>query len=133
MINGKPYYVSDISEEDALKYKTTRKLIGVDSKNCMWFERDIFGRSTIQFKFAVEIPESKVIDWTYETCPLPPFTVKRIGTGIYTTAGTIGNEGVFVTEHYYSYKLLGEKYLYIPNPKDRTKELPCGSVIDETK
>jgi len=85
--------------------------------------------SVVCWNYAVKVKAPDIAPWTFETCPLPPFTVQNKDTGVYCTITTIGCDGVlFSSTKEVSYAQLKDEYDYIANKEDRGNLLPCGAV-----
>lgn len=120
-------YVSDDSEAHALESKELWHLVGMTIRGLFICETE--GGATCSWKYAVPVPEQKIVEWTYETCPLPHFTVKNKKTGSYHVVTTLGLTHVGIAwPAATTFKEFLEQYDYIPDPTARSVELPCGSV-----
>lgn len=123
--NGDPCYVSDLCEQDALDDPILCTFIGMNNSQfiCHTLKEGLIG-----WEYAIPVPEKKTIEWTFETCPLPPFTVKQLG--IYKAVTTLLPHGVaFSEEDYVSFKELHDGSEYIPDRNNRHKTLPCGLEV----
>lgn len=130
MKNGQLYYVSNVSEEDALKCKMGRLFIGKDATGIAWFERGDGKRGAVRWLHSVEIPEPKLVPWTDKTRPVVPFTITNEHgedvTVIYASVMGVTfciERGDVISMDYE--ELLENEWHHCPNG-NRDELLPCG-------
>jgi hypothetical protein len=146
--NGDVVYVSDCNIKDALSNKNEHRYIG-KKRNGMYMIEDENGNS-MAWKYAVKKPEPelanwiitlsgrpdslfpwrrvvkpepKIIPWTIETVPLPPFCVRNKKTEAFATVIMTGRHNVFVGTVSSDYEELFDEYDYVISRDDIR---PCG-------
>ena len=120
---GQEVYVSD---ELALLNKPIKHLVG-KKRNGLFVCEDENGAISV-WSYVVPVPEQIIVKWTFETCPLPPFTVKDKEVGTYHIVTALCSTSVSVDWHgSKSFQEFLEEFDYIPDPMNRSHEIPCGS------
>ena len=119
---NKVYYVSDVSEESALRKKVEGHLLGYSTMGLPVFEVEGFDIKVWKH-FSIK-PERKTKAWDYSNVPLPPFCVTPKGVKNEVIVIThITSEYVYVLNDRKSYQELYEKYDFMYT---KTRNTICG-------
>ena len=109
--------------------KIARRFVGMSSKGRYITETPTSSTvypSVYPWVFAVKVPEPKLVPWTFDTCPLPPFCVRNKVSGAFVTVQSINPNGVYMgSDNEYSYPYLMAHYEYCIT---RETIRPCGEV-----
>jgi len=134
--NGDKCHVSNVSEEDALSRPNTETYNYIGHTIIGDHIIETPDGHTFSCKYVTPIPEPELVPWTYDTCPLPPFTVKRKGSNNFIVVMSLSDNGCLMGPNinvvrdwvHEDFKRLLNHYEYFPNKQDRNNVWPCGVV-----
>jgi hypothetical protein len=121
LTNGDMVRVSDLSVDRALICKNKFRFVG-ETRTAYAVEKE--NGEVVVFGFAVKVPEPKLVPWTFETCPLPPFCIQRKEHKNLLTVISV-TELYMCTKHTHTFKELFKDYDYVVSREDIR---PCGEV-----
>ena len=120
--NGDMVYVSHFPFDNETALVAVRRFIGMsDSKK---FITETTTGNLYAWKYAKNVQEPKVVPWTFETCPLPPFIIQRKGYKNFILVVSASESRVY-TDTMHTYNELLENYDYVVSREDIR---PCGEL-----